>query len=229
MKVLISTLRDAPPILDPAQCSREYTSIFAQFIQLCLNKDPQMRPTAFELMKHPFITKAPPPEYLVNNIHMYNIKELQARSKEGTSNEFVRYPFDLHLHTSYTKTKFTEFREKKRQFDMMLLDPWEFPATQSLQTKEFFIHDKRDSLDEPSLVAITPPSTPPRSTSSSSSQFELSDSSIQEQRRRQRPMSENLSDRKFHVSSGTDNTTDDERYHVSRRGRFVVTSEVAFR
>jgi serine/threonine protein kinase len=86
MKVLISTLRDAPPILDPSQCSHEYTSMFAQFVQLCLNKDPLMRPSAFELMKHPFITKAPPPEYLVNSIHMYNIKELQARSKDGKYN-----------------------------------------------------------------------------------------------------------------------------------------------
>lgn len=83
MKVLISTLRDAPPILDPAQCSHEYSAMFAQFIRLCLNKDPQLRPTAFELMKHPFVTKAPPPEYLIHNVYMYNITELQARSKEG--------------------------------------------------------------------------------------------------------------------------------------------------
>ncbi|KAG2176799.1 hypothetical protein INT44_007463 [Umbelopsis vinacea] len=202
MKVLISTLRDAPPILDPSQCSHEYTSCFAQFVQLCLNKDPLMRPSAFELMKHPFITKAPPPEYLVNNIRMYNIKELQARSKD-------------------------EFREKKRHFDMMLLDPWEFPTTLSSRPSEFYIHDKRDAMDDQSLVAITPPSTPPRSTSSTSSQ--LSDESFQYQRRRARPMSENLSDRKIHVHPGTDDTTDDERYHISRRGRFVITSEVAYR
>jgi hypothetical protein len=112
---------------------------------------------------------------------------------------------------------------------MMLLDPWEFPTTLSSRPPEFYIHDKRDSIEDGSLVAITPPSTPPRSTSSTSSQFELSDGSIQQQRRRTRPMSENLSDRKFHVSSGTDDTTDDERYHISRRGRFVITSEVAFR
>jgi serine/threonine protein kinase len=57
--------------------------MFAQFIRLCLNKDPQLRPTAAELMKHPFLTKAPPPKYLVSHIETYTIKELQARSKEG--------------------------------------------------------------------------------------------------------------------------------------------------
>ncbi|CAM0142400.1 unnamed protein product [Umbelopsis sp. WA50703] len=213
IKVLISTLRDAPPILDPAQCCHDYSPMFAQFIRLCLNKDPQLRPTAAELMKHPFLTKAPLPKYLVSHIETYTIKELQARSKE-------------------------DFREKKKHFDMLFADPWEFPAPPQPS------HQKRGSgfyIQEPIVntvegdyltsVVLTPPSTPPPQclSSSSSSQYDLSDNnSTITFRRKSRPMSENLSDRKGTIPM-PNSDTDDERYHISRRGRFVITSEVAYR
>lgn len=213
IKVLISTLRDAPPILDPAQCCHDYSPMFAQFIRLCLNKDPRLRPTAAELMKHPFLTKAPPPAYIVSHIKTYTIMELQARSKE-------------------------DFREKKKHFDMLFADPWEFPAAPQPNHKQretgFYIQDPVSNIvDEhcPTSEAITPPSTPPPQclSSSSSSQYDLSDNnSTITFRRKPRPMSENLSDRKGSMHIPTSDT-DDERYHISRRGRFVITSEVAYR
>lgn len=129
----------------------------------------------------------------------------------------------------------SEFCEKKYEFDLLFSDPWEFPAPPSLGRTEFFIQEPRKKThidaDDQSSIAFTPPSSPPLpcSSSSSSSQLDLSDGSNSiTYRRRARPMSENLSDRKSHVGMATDDI-DDERYHISRRGRFLITSEVPHR
>jgi hypothetical protein len=121
---------------------------------------------------------------------------------------------------------------------MLFADPWEFPAPPQPS------HQKRGSgfyIQEPIVntvegdyltsVVLTPPSTPPPQclSSSSSSQYDLSDNnSTITFRRKSRPMSENLSDRKGTIPM-PNSDTDDERYHISRRGRFVITSEVAYR
>jgi len=52
--------KNPPTLADPKKWSKEFNS----FIQACLNKEPDERPTAAELMKHPFITSAKGPESL---------------------------------------------------------------------------------------------------------------------------------------------------------------------
>lgn len=55
VRVLLKIQKGEPPKLDfPSRWSKE----FSDFLSLCLNKDPTKRPTASELINHPFITDA---------------------------------------------------------------------------------------------------------------------------------------------------------------------------
>ncbi|KAL8286384.1 hypothetical protein RQP46_004401 [Phenoliferia psychrophenolica] len=63
MKVLFIIPRNAPPTLD-APFSRP----FREFVALCLQRDPLLRPTAKELLKHRFVKQAKKTTYLVELI-----------------------------------------------------------------------------------------------------------------------------------------------------------------
>jgi len=55
MRVLLKIQKSDPPRLDyPSHWSKDFNS----FLALCLNKDPEQRPSAEELLKHPFIRDA---------------------------------------------------------------------------------------------------------------------------------------------------------------------------
>ena len=54
MKVLFLIPKEKPPRLE----GNKWTKDFKDFVALCLNKDPDRRPTARALLKHPFIKKA---------------------------------------------------------------------------------------------------------------------------------------------------------------------------
>ncbi|UYV81001.1 STK24 [Cordylochernes scorpioides] len=66
MRVLFLIPKNNPP-----QLTGDYTKQFKEFVEACLNKDPENRPTAKELLKFPFIRKAKKNNYLMDLIEKY--------------------------------------------------------------------------------------------------------------------------------------------------------------
>ncbi|CAL1527301.1 unnamed protein product [Lymnaea stagnalis] len=66
MRVLFLIPKNNPP-----QLTGNYSKLFKEFVELCLNKDPNNRPPAKELLKHPFIRRAKKTAYLTELIDRY--------------------------------------------------------------------------------------------------------------------------------------------------------------
>ncbi|CAG5125524.1 unnamed protein product [Candidula unifasciata] len=66
MRVLFLIPKNNPP-----QLTGNYSRAFKEFVELCLNKDPNNRPPAKELLKHPFIRRAKKTAYLTELIDRY--------------------------------------------------------------------------------------------------------------------------------------------------------------
>jgi len=66
MKVLFLIPKNPPPVLDG-----NFSRPFKDFIELCLRRDPRERPSAKELLKHPFIRKAKKTTYLTELIERH--------------------------------------------------------------------------------------------------------------------------------------------------------------
>lgn len=66
MKVLFLIPKNAPPELEG-----NFSKAFKEFVEMCLQKDPRKRPTARELLKHPFVRRAKKTSYLTELIERY--------------------------------------------------------------------------------------------------------------------------------------------------------------
>ncbi|KAL2860872.1 putative Ste20-like serine/threonine protein kinase [Aspergillus lucknowensis] len=66
MKVLFLIPKNPPPTLQG-----NYSKTFKNFVELCLRRDPRERPTAKELLEHPFIKRAKKTNYLTELIERY--------------------------------------------------------------------------------------------------------------------------------------------------------------
>lgn len=80
MRVLFLIPKNNPP-----QLTGNYSKQFKEFVEACLNKDPDNRPTAKELLKFPFIRKAKKNSYLVDLIERY--KRWKAQGNRGSDSE----------------------------------------------------------------------------------------------------------------------------------------------
>ncbi|KAL8646129.1 MAG: hypothetical protein Q9210_006307 [Variospora velana] len=82
MKVLFLIPKNPPPILE-GNFSKEFKS----FVELCLRRDPRERPSAKDLLRHPFVRRAKKTTYLTELIERYERWHAMQGERESDSDE----------------------------------------------------------------------------------------------------------------------------------------------
>ncbi|KAI9808254.1 MAG: hypothetical protein M1825_004711 [Sarcosagium campestre] len=78
MKVLFLIPKNTPPKLEG-----NFSRVFKEFVDLCLQKEPSNRPSAKELLKHPFVRKAKKTTYLTELIERHERWAVQNRDEDS--------------------------------------------------------------------------------------------------------------------------------------------------
>jgi serine/threonine-protein kinase 24/25/MST4 len=82
MKVLFLIPKNPPPTLQG-----EFSSAFKNFVECCLRRDPRERPSAKDLLKHPFVRKAKKTTYLTELIERYERWQASNPKKSDESDD----------------------------------------------------------------------------------------------------------------------------------------------
>ncbi|XP_065575694.1 serine/threonine-protein kinase 26-like isoform X2 [Artemia franciscana] len=82
MRVLFLIPKNNPP-----QLTGNFSKAFKEFVEACLNKDPENRPTAKELLKHTFIRKAKKNSHLTELIDRYKKWKMNHSDDSGSDSE----------------------------------------------------------------------------------------------------------------------------------------------
>uniref|UniRef100_UPI00358DEF0E serine/threonine-protein kinase 25-like isoform X2 n=1 Tax=Myxine glutinosa TaxID=7769 RepID=UPI00358DEF0E len=130
MRVLFLIPKNNPPTLEG-----NYSKAFKEFVDACLNKDPQFRPTAKELVKHKFIQRsAKKTSYLTELIDRYNRWKAEGHddSSSDDSDEDNENDADQDPHWSFTIRK----DKKPMHNGAVLHDPSEGPHPSPTHTLE---------------------------------------------------------------------------------------------
>ncbi|KAJ9602553.1 Serine/threonine-protein kinase PAK 6 [Cladophialophora chaetospira] len=97
MKVLFLIPKNPPPTLQGS-----FSRTFKDFVDLCLRRDPRERPSAKELLKHPFVKKAKKTTYLTELIERH---ERYMATRGGRSSDDEEEEEDLHTSSYETENE----------------------------------------------------------------------------------------------------------------------------
>ena len=79
MKVLFLIPKNPPPVLEG-----NFSDRFKEFVSLCLQRDPRDRPTAKDLLRHPFVRRAKKTTYLTELIERHERWVIENGNKNST-------------------------------------------------------------------------------------------------------------------------------------------------
>lgn len=140
MKVLFHIPKNAPPKLEGP-----FSKYFKDFVARCLNKDPDLRPTAKELLKHKFISAAGQVEIL---------QELVDRKRTYDANQTRR------LHPVYYQETMQTFAHKEAADDGWTFDTVKSVAQIAAPPPPKQTASSRNSSAEQVLLKIDPKDAP---------------------------------------------------------------------
>ncbi|KAK5011574.1 Serine/threonine-protein kinase PAK 6, partial [Cryomyces antarcticus] len=86
MKVLFLIPKNPPPVLEG-----NFSRPFKDFVELCLRKDARERPTAKEMLKHPFVRRAKKTMYLTELIERHERWQARHGNKNSDDEDEVRH------------------------------------------------------------------------------------------------------------------------------------------
>ena len=141
VKVMYLVMEQVPPQLTDTE-TRKFSKIFKDLVSICLQKDPNKRPSASQLLRHKFFSKASKQRDLIKKTILNGLPPLAERAK---------LLLGLKKSNSQTKITFTMTEETPPVFVSM---PDNTGTSSLMSTMASTVHDETDTTHpEDSIVA----------------------------------------------------------------------------